>query len=157
MALGRAALAWNTVEINVDGVTAILHHKGGGKHLKGYKKLPRAFSNKLDFISECRQQLPVLSDITGDIDLFVPRAGDLASTRNHFIHGMPDITTPVPAGVILYHKTEFYQAEVSISTIQTSITEIENFSNSALILGQAAHLLLRKVAQRHGYEIPVIN
>ena len=85
-AVGFVVVNWSQVEINLDYWSGIAFRQAGGNAIA--KKLPRTFTNKVDFLQSCFGRLPTLATHRVEATNLIARASKLARTRNWLAHGV---------------------------------------------------------------------
>ena len=153
--VGRITVALTGIEIYLDFITAFCWQKLGGHPSE--REIPMAFDKKVKFCRKCFNQKPELAELKDDAISLLTRASDLATRRNHTVHGMVDNFTPVPDGTIIMRKIEYEKDRHNVVTWPTSLKEINNLANAALVLQRGFALMTNDLCEQFGIEAKLVS
>lgn len=103
-AIGFVVINWALAEQSLDGWVAIAYHDHGGKDL--WKSIPKPLSVKVQFLTQCFNELPSLASLKSDALGLLPRVTTLADRRNDLVHGAITSMTAVD-GIYAFTKLDF--------------------------------------------------
>lgn len=149
-AIGHLTMAWATVEIPLDLISAILFTRCEGAS-KYQNEIPRAFERKATFIKKCLNNLDGAKALRGFVPL-VQNAMDLSDRRHRLIHGLVDNFTPMPPDTILVRRILYETHQHKIEEHLTTLKEIRQLNDAVVELGKALTVTTAFVTQNFGID-----
>lgn len=151
IAIGRATIAWATVEIPLDAIVGILFMKAGSD--KYAAEVPRSLSNKIEFCRKCFKNLSVVADARETALPLLTQITNLSKSRHDLIHGIVDNFTPVRDGEIIIYRLVYEKTSARTERRKTSLGEIAAVIDQSVLLASQSCALLEHLRKKFGIEI----
>jgi hypothetical protein len=131
-AIGFVVVNWSLTEHSLDGWVAIVYHDHGGKDLR--KSIPKPLSAKVEFLTQCFQECPSLSEFKDEALALLLRVTALADKRHDLVHGAVTSVTSKD-GVFAFAKLDFKKQEIRVRQVHLDLKKFDDLAKEIVDLG----------------------
>jgi hypothetical protein len=145
--VGFIVIQWSHCEQSLELLANVLYQQYDGKKLTGKKRMPKALSDKLEFVKKCIVKAPSLAPFKAELEALVSSFDELSQTRHDIVHGALASMSPTN-GVFTFIRLETHPDTHEVKKFLYDLSEFPAFRTKLLRLGKAsvklANLLWRE-------------